>query len=238
MFFDLKNCKSQINSKEFNSKKKKVTNLIFKKKYKEKLYDFGFLFQENRLLRKKIIECTGLFSSYKKIILVGTGGSSLGSKAMLEADSNNNIIFIENIDPNYLLLKLNKIQESKFLLLIISKSGETTEVLSLYSVLVDRLAKYFKSKNNILIISDKKKSPLLEVSKKYKIKFIEHNPNIGGRFSCFSETGLIPLNLAGINAMFIKKLSDKIFSECFNNKYSFSENVAVLSSLIRILPVL
>ena len=32
--------------------------------------------------------------------------------------------------------------------------------------------------------------------------------------------------------MFIKKLSDKVFSECLNNKYSFSENVAVLATLI------
>ncbi|MEC6997348.1 MAG: hypothetical protein VXW97_03800, partial [Pseudomonadota bacterium] len=131
MFFDLKNCKNRINSKEFNKKKKIVDNLVFEKKYKEKLHDFSFLFQNNNLLKKKIIECTGLFSGYKKIIVIGTGGSSLGSKALLEADSNNKIIFLENIDPKYLLLKLNKIKESKILLLIISKSGETTEVLSL-----------------------------------------------------------------------------------------------------------
>ena len=232
MFFDLKNCKNRVNSKEFKKKKKIVDNLVSEKKYKEKLHDFSFLFQDNKLLKKKIIECTGLFSGYKKIIVIGTGGSSLGSKALLEADSNNKIIFLENIDPKYLLLKLNKIKESKILLLIISKSGETTEVLSLYSVIVNHLSKYFKKKNNIIIISDKKESPLLELSKKYKIKFIEHNSKIGGRYSCFSETGLIPLNLAGLNSMNIKKLSDKVLSECFNNKYFFSENIAVLSTLI------
>ena len=32
--------------------------------------------------------------------------------------------------------------------------------------------------------------------------------------------------------MNIKKLSDKVLSECFNNKYFFSENIAVLSTLI------
>ena len=32
--------------------------------------------------------------------------------------------------------------------------------------------------------------------------------------------------------MNIKKLSDKVLSECFKNKYFFSENIAVLSALI------
>ena len=62
--------------------------------------------------KKKILECNNLFFDYEKIILLGTGGSSLGSKAILEA-FNNKIIFIENIDP-HIIKKLSR-QRKKIL---------------------------------------------------------------------------------------------------------------------------
>ena len=54
--------------------------------------------------------------------MLGTGGSSLGSKAILEAGSNEKVIFIENIDPHYVLKKINSIKEKKIhcLLLLVN----------------------------------------------------------------------------------------------------------------------
>ena len=48
-----------------------------------------------------------------------------------------------------------------------------------------------------------------------KNKFIEHNSKIGGRFSCFSETGLIPVELAGLNSNYIKNLSNNTIKKMF-----------------------
>lgn len=233
MFFDIRYLKSQIDLRKFKNKKIEAINLLNKKKYKSNLHDFSFLFQDDSKLKKKILECNNLFLDQEKIILLGTGGSSLGSKAMLQAASNNKIIFIENIDPHYVIQKIKQAKKKKILLLVISKSGETTEVLSLFSILQDNNYRVFKPKNNMLIISDNKNSSLQRISKVLSIKFVEHNSKIGGRFSCFSETGLIPIKLAGLNSAFIKNLSDKVFDECINNKYSFFENVSVLSEIIQ-----
>ena len=233
MFFDLKNWKNKSELEEFRSIKKEVLKLINLKKHKKKLYDFNFLYQDNQLLKKKISECYDLYSGYEKIILVGTGGSSLGSKAILEASLNNKIIFIENIDPSYVIKKIAKITEKRILLLIISKSGETTEVLSLYQIIINYFSKLFKFRNNILIITEKKDSTLYRICKKRNIKFIEHNSKYGGRFSCFSEAGLIPLKLAGLNSNYIKNLSDQTFNECINkNQYSFADTVTALINII------
>ena len=151
----------------------------------------------------------------------------------MESGNNNRVVFIENIDPDYVIKKISKVKKKKILLLIISKSGETTEVLSLYQIIINYFSDLFNSKKNILIITEKKNSFLYRIAKSEDIKLIEHNPKIGGRFSCFSETALIPLKLAGLNSFYIKNLADKTFNKCIKeDNYSFSENIVALNSLI------
>ena len=84
------------------------------------------------------------------------------------------------------------------------------------------------------IISDKKDSTLRNIANKYSIDVLDHDETIGGRFSCFSLTGLLPMYLAGINSIKLKKLVDKSFK-----KYLLSKNnvnsifITVVSQIIR-----
>ena len=107
MFIDIKNWKNKLSSKKFNDDKKEILKLINYKKNKKLIDKFSFLNQDNKLLNKKIIDTSNNFLEFDKILLIGTGGSSLGSKAILEVVSNDKIVFIENIDPNYVLKKIN-----------------------------------------------------------------------------------------------------------------------------------
>ena len=111
MLFDIKYWKNKTNLKEFNNIKKEVLRLVNLKKNNKKLYDFNFLYQDKQSLKKNISKVHRLFPDYDNFILIGTGGSSLGSKAILDASSKNNIIFLENIDPNYILKKVSKIKK-------------------------------------------------------------------------------------------------------------------------------
>ena len=165
MFFDIKNWKNKVSSKEFQENKKKVIKLIDLKKNKKLLDEFSFLNQNEKKLKEKIIEVSKNFANFKQIVLLGTGGSSLGSKAILEAGSNEKVIFIENIDPHYVLKKINGIKEKKLLLIIISKSGETTEVISLYQLIINYFPSLFNLKKNIIIITEEKNSTLYKFSK-------------------------------------------------------------------------
>ncbi|MDC3023862.1 hypothetical protein OA264_00100 [Alphaproteobacteria bacterium] len=234
MFFDIKNWKNKSNSKEFLINRKQVLKLIQSRNNKSPLKEFSFLNQDNKVLKHNILEASKDYYRFKKIVVIGTGGSSLGSKAILEVNSNKNVIFIENIDPNYVLKKVNCIKEKNTLLIIISKSGETTEVIALYQVIINYFSNYSNIKKNIIIITEEKNSTLYKLSKKENIKFIEHNNKIGGRFSCFSETGLVPVKLAGLNSIYIKDLSDKTFREYFDkSKTSLAENISSIFNLIR-----
>ena len=68
--------------------------------------------------------------------------------------------------------------------------------------------------NNTLIISDKK-STLRNIANKYSIDVLDHDETIGGRFSCFSLTGLLPMYLAGINSIKLKELVDKSLKKIY-----------------------
>ena len=233
MFFDLKNCKVRFRAKEFQCSRKEILKMIKIKKKSKNPYYFSFLKQDTKSLKKISFNIYKEFTSFEKIVLIGTGGSSLGSKAILNAAFNDKVIFLENIDPALVLKTLKNIKTKKLLLLIISKSGETSEVLSLYQVITNYFSSLFTIKNNTIIITEKKNSYLYNISKSNNIRFIDHNPNIGGRFSCFSETGLIPLKLAGLNINHIINVSEKTFDDCLNkNKYNFFDNITIFKHLI------
>ena len=143
------------------------------------------------------------FKKFKSVVIIGMGGSILGSKALysfLKHKIKKNFIFIDNLD--FKLLKSVNIKKnpSKFLFIIISKSGNTTE-----TILNAGYYKNYLKKNNVIIISERKNNTLFNLAKKKDYFFIKHNENIGGRYSVFSEVGMVPAYLMGLSPYKIKK---------------------------------
>tara|TARA_X000001036_G_scaffold230545_1_gene215390 strand:- start:9925 stop:11148 length:1224 start_codon:yes stop_codon:yes gene_type:complete len=145
------------------------------------------------------------YKKFKRIIIIGMGGSILGAQAInyfLPKKSNKDIIYINNLDFN-LINKINRLKNLKnSLFVIISKSGNTIEVLSTIKSLNNNAR--FNKKNSI-VITDNKKSFLSSFAKKKEIKIIFHRYYIGGRYSVFSETALVPIYLMGIDIFKLKK---------------------------------
>ena len=164
----------------------------------------------------------------RNVVILGIGGSSLGGQAicdfatrysklisipkvtkLTESENNTNkdtnIYFFDNIDIDYFDKILDI--ENPFVI-VISKSGETTETLMQLEFIIDIV----KSKN-FLIITENKDSSLLKIAKCYKMHVLEHDKNIGGRFSIFSNVGLIPAILSGIDPVAFRENALKSFSE-------------------------
>ena len=138
------------------------------------------------------------FRKYEKVIVIGMGGSILGSQALysfLKRKIKKEFIFLKTIDSE----KLHEIKKSanftKTLFIIISKSGKTIETL----LNIAYLKIQNTSQKNVIVISDKKASPLHIMSKKYNFFYVEHKRYIGGRYSVLSEVGILPAYLMGIN---------------------------------------
>jgi len=126
--------------------------------------------------------------------------------------------------------KISKLKKNenlkKVLFLIVSKSGNTIETLS--NTFALKILK--KNAKNIIIISEKSNNTLFSLSKKLNLFYIKHNKFVGGRYSVFSETGIIPAYLMGIN---ITKFRSKTFSFLAGNRKSFlKESSLILTELL------
>ena len=102
-------------------------------------------------------------------------------------------MFLETVDPRKVgqLLKSIDLHDAQFV--IISKSGNTIEPISLLKH-IDSLITIDSS--NCTIISEAK-SLLSQFAENNNIKAFYLDENVGGRFSVFSEVGLIPLAMIG-----------------------------------------
>ncbi len=162
------------------------------------------ILKDGKLLEKSINTANNFSKNKKHFLVFGTGGSNLGAKAIIDGLQKNNITidFFDNIDPVRFQNKINNLDLTKLGFIIISKSGSTPETLSQYLSLIE----IFDQKNmkdllfnNSLIITEDKASPLTNIANKNNIHMINHSKDIGGRYSIFSNVGMIPAVIAGLN---------------------------------------
>ena len=161
--------------------------------------------RNEKLLEQTIQEVTKFTQKKSSFVVFGTGGSNLGGKALvniLQGSENNRIIFYDNIDPINFQNSISKIDIKTTGFIIISKSGSTPETVSQFVSLIE----VFDQKNsldtlyaNCLIITENKPSPLSKIAHTCKIKLIKHENDIGGRYSIFTNVGMIPAIIAGLN---------------------------------------
>ena len=144
---------------------------------------------------------------YDNVNLIGMGGSALGSKAIYNFLDNKkkSFKFIDNFS-NILIKKNNK----KKINLIISKSGNTLETICNTNTLVDK-------KNKNILITDDKKSYLMDLANQLKAEVIFHNNFIGGRYSVLSEVGMLPADLMGFEPRKFRRLNQLIKNKKFIN---------------------
>jgi len=155
------------------------------------------------------IEQTKKFKKNKNFFVVfGTGGSNLGARALINIliDQPKNILFFDNIDPLFFQNQIINLDINTTGFIIISKSGTTPETLSQFGSIIN-IAKERNILeilfNNSLVVTEFKESPLFNIAKKNNCNLLEHKKDIGGRYSIFSNVGMIPAILAGLD---VKKI--------------------------------
>ena len=142
---------------------------------------------------------------YADVVILGTGGSSLGAQALMPlADKKNaqRIHFPDNIDPKTFDVLLRTLNLKETIFIVISKSGSTAETMVQFLTALQKIeSEIDKSaiKNHFIAITEPKKSSLRQLADHYGIPTLDHPPKLGGRFSVFSVVGLLPAMIAGIN---------------------------------------
>ena len=165
------------------------------------------------------------FKIFQTVIIIGMGGSILGAKAIysfLKYKIKKEFIFVDNLDEGFLKKIKKEYNLSKSLFLIVSKSGNTNETIINLS--------YFKSflkKSNTIVVAENKNNFLSSFAKNNEFTFIKHNPFIGGRYSVFSEVGMLPAYLMGLKPENFKKNLSKLI----NNRIFLSNSIKQISKL-------
>ena len=188
--------KTYFNSSSYQKNKKKL-NKIIKNIYNNLDYkkDTFHTFSKKFILNFKKLQLSK-FTKYKTVIMIGMGGSTLGSHSIysfLKKKISKKFIFLDNLDQIKIEQIKKKIKFQNTLFIIISKSGNTIETL----VNCNLLKKKITSKNSI-IITELKDNLLHAFAKKKRILQIAHKNYIGGRYSVLSEVGMIPAYFMGL----------------------------------------
>lgn len=155
-----------------------------------------------------------LRASCEVIVLVGIGGSYLGSRAVIDSLSNafdwlqrdrkNPVIVYagNNIGEDYLVELLAYLKGKTFGIINISKSGTTTEPALAFRILKAELEKTVGkevAKTRIVAITDAARGALFTLATKEGYKKYIIPDNVGGRYSVLTPVGLLPIALAGID---------------------------------------
>ncbi len=180
-------------------------------------------------------------------VVIGIGGSYLGSRAVIEALSHNfngllnkreNPLVVyagNNISESYLADLLDILDKKDYALTVISKSGTTTEPAIAFRILKKHLENKYGKENarkRIIAVTDKHKGALKKLATKEAYKTYTIPYDVGGRYSVLTPVGLLPIAAAGFN---IRKLIEgaKIMQQQLTSTNSIEENPAALYAVVR-----
>lgn len=162
------------------------------------------------LLDDIVATAQSLRNDCEVVVAIGIGGSYLGAKAVIEALSDSfaayrgttpTVLFAgQNIGEDYLYELQDYLKDKKFGIIVISKSGTTTEPAIAFRLLKAQLEAQMgkaEASRRIVAITDAKRGALRQLATEEGYKTFVIDDNVGGRFSVLSPVGLLPIAVAG-----------------------------------------
>jgi glucose-6-phosphate isomerase len=155
---------------------------------------------------------------FSHIVVVGTGGSSLGARTLLDAlatpDEGPRIEFLENADPRTLETLLAHLEPPVTGVLAISKSGATAETLAQTLILLA----HFRGRGldpamHFRFLSEPDDNPMRALARAFAIPVFDHDPDVGGRFSVLSPVGMLPALCAGLDVARIREGAQAVLDQ-------------------------
>lgn len=180
------------------------------------------------------------------VVAIGIGGSYLGAKAVIEALSDSfaayrhepkstKVVFAgQNIGEDYLFELMDYLSDKKFGIIVISKSGTTTEPAIAFRLLKEMLERKegkATAAKRIVAITDAHRGALRQLATEEGYKTYVIDDNVGGRFSVLTPVGLLPIAVAGYD---IKALvGGAAAMEVDTKSASYDSNMALLYAAVR-----
>lgn len=163
------------------------------------------------------------------VVVIGTGGSYLGAKALLDfvlpkfQPRELEIFFLPYFANRYVEETLNYLKNKKFAIVIISKSGSTLESAVTFRILREMLFNRERENHSKYIIAvTEADSKLFNLSKNHGYHIFEIKHGIGGRYATLTPVGLVPAILAGISGNELIRGARDCHKDCYHMEFSFN----------------
>ena len=157
---------------------------------------------------------------WRQILILGIGGSALPAQTLIHvlAKVPLKFYFLDNLDAEKAARIFGKLDWKNTLVIVITKSGETLETLANFFVVKQKLGKNWRKQ--VVTITDSDSGFLRKLATREKLTAFEIPRETGGRFSIFSNAGLLPAAIAGAN---LRKLLKGAAAARVKKTFEFAE---------------
>jgi glucose-6-phosphate isomerase len=167
---------------------------------------------------------------FDDVVVLGIGGSALGPIALrtallkpqwnaLTKDERGGwprLQVLDNVDPRTIAALLDRLDLSRSLFIVISKSGGTAETMAQYLVIRARLESAVGNdlRRHLVFVTDPEKGALRTIARAENIPALDIPPNVGGRYSVLTPVGILPAALAGMDTAALLAGAGEIAQRC------------------------
>jgi len=172
------------------------------------------------------------------ILLLGIGGSSLGTALLAQAlakPGSLSLRFIDDMDPREWGRIAESVDWRKTVLLTVSKSGETLETWAAFVFFYERLREAVgtEARRHVVIVTDPSSGSLREIAHREKIESLEIPMGVGGRYSVLSPAGILAAACVGVDLDAVMAGARRMDERCKQGDPWF--NPALMSALVNFL---
>ncbi|RPI43208.1 MAG: glucose-6-phosphate isomerase, partial [Bacteroidetes bacterium] len=211
----------------------------------------GWLHLPGKVRDSDLDEMVSAVSSLKEkcdiVVVIGIGGSYLGARAVndalehsfasLKPDRKFPLMLFagHHIGEDYMHELLEILDIYSYSLVVISKSGTTTEPAIAFRILREHLEKKVgreEAAGRIIAITDAERGALTRLAVENGYRSYVIPDDVGGRYSVFTPVGLVPLAICGIDIHRLVRGARDMEDRC-HPRHPFHENPAMLYAATR-----
>lgn len=158
------------------------------------------------------------------LLVIGIGGSYLGAKAAIEylrkhfsKEKELEIIFVgHHISSDYMFELQEYLEDKRFSINVISKSGTTTEpalAFRMFKKILEEKVGEEEAQKRIYATTDKERGALRELAEQKGYETFVVPDDVGGRYSVLTAVGLLPIAASGIDVIKMMKGAQDAYDE-------------------------
>ena len=153
------------------------------------------------------------------IVILGTGGSSLGAQALAQLagyclpvaippQGRPRLHFLDNLDPWTQADVLYRLPLDTTRWLVVSKSGGTAETMAQMLTVLARLEEAGfggEARRVMVALTETRDSPLARLAAAHGLPHVPHDPGVGGRYAVLTSVGALPALLMGLDPVAMRE---------------------------------